>query len=195
MTGPERIILVGNIQCSHDRDGDGQDDVFYTQFRGMDLVDQNSDGIPERHDVLTRTVWTWDNGSYEDVNIHLFVHARTDADQDGNLERRIILDRDRRMVDQGIGLVLTAYYSHSRYIHRIDANDDGTPERWLAIDHTSWVRDPTEDGYADRHRDNLRAVVKRDTNSDGNIEVSRALHQTTAEFDTDSHGGNELPWT
>ena len=193
--GPERIILVRNIQCSHDRDGDGQDDVFYTQFRGMDLVDQNSDGIPERHDVLTRTVWTWDNGSYEDVNIHLFVHARTDADQDGNLERRIILDRDRRMVDQGIGLVLTAYYSHSRYIHRIDANDDGTPERWLAIDHTSWVWDPTEDGNADRHRDNLRAVVKRDTNSDGNIDVSRALQQTTAEFDNDSNGVVELQWT
>ena len=193
--GPERIILVRNIQCAHDRDGDGHDDLFYILFRGMDLVDHNSDGIPERHDVLTRTVWTWDNGSYEDVNIHLFVHARTDADQDGNLERRIILNRDRRMVDQGIGSVLTAYYSHSRLIHRIDSNDDGTPERWMAIDHTSWVWDPTEDGNADRHRDNLRAVVKRDTNSDGNVDVIRALQQNTAEFDNDSNGVVEQQWT
>ncbi len=193
--GPERIILVRNIQCAHDRDGDGHDDLFYTLFRGMDLVDHNSDGIPERHDVLTRTVWTWDNGSYEDVNINLFVHARTDADQDGNLERRIILNRDRRMVDQGIGSVLTAYYSHSRLIHRIDANDDGTPERWMAIDHTSWVWDPTEDGNADRHRDNLRAVVKKDTNSDGNVDVIRALQQNTAEFDNDSNGVVEQQWT
>ena len=193
--GPERIILVRNIQCSHDRDGDGQDDLFFTRFRGMDLVDHNSDGIPERHDVLTRTVWTWDNGTYEDVNIHLFVHARTDADQDGNLERRIILNRDRRMVDQGIGSVLTAYYSHSRLIHRIDSNDDGTPERWMAIDHTSWIWDPTEDGNADRHRDNLRAVVTRDTNSDGNIDVVRALQQNTAEFDNDSNGVVEQQWT
>ena len=193
--GPERIILVRNTQCSHDRDGDGQDDLFFTRFRGMDLVDQNSDGIPERHDVLTRTVWTWDNGTYEDVNIHLFVHARTDADQDGNLERRVILNRDQRMVDQGIGSVLTAYFSHSRLIHRIDGNDDGTPERWMAIDHTSWVWDPTEDGNADRHRDNLRAVVVRDTNSDGNVDVVRALQQNTAQFDNDSNGVIELQWT
>ena len=193
--GPERIILVRNIQCSYDRDGDGQDDVFFTHFRGMDLVDHNSDGIPERHDVLTRTVWTWYNGSYEDVNIHLFVHARTDADQDGNLERRIILNRDRRMVDQNISSVLTAYFSHSRLIHRIDGNDDGSPERWMAIDHTSWVWDPTEDGNADRHRDNLRAVVTRDTNSDGNTDVIRALQQNTAEFDNDSNGVVELQWT
>ena len=193
--GPERIILVRNTHCSQDRDGDGNDDLFFTRFRGLDLVDQNSDGIPERHDVLTRTVWTWDNGTYEDVNIHLFVHARTDADQDGNLERRVVLNRNQRMVDQGIGSVLTAYFSHSRLILRIDSNDDGTPERWMAIDHTSWVWDPTEDGNADRHRDNLRAVVTRDTNLDGTIDVVRALQQNTVQFDNDSNGVIELQWT
>ena len=193
--GPERIILVRNTHCSQDRDGDGNDDLFFTRFRGLDLVDQNSDGIPERHDVLTRTVWTWDNGTYEDVNIHLFVHARTDADQDGNLERRVVLNRNQRMVDRGIGSVLTAYFSHSRLILRIDSNDDGTPERWMAIDHTSWVWDPTEDGNADRHRDNLRAVVTRDTNSDGTIDVVRALQQNTVQFDNDSNGVIELQWT
>jgi hypothetical protein len=193
--GPERIILVRITHCSQDRDGDGNEDFFFTRFRGLDLVDQNSDGIPERHDVLTRSVWTWDNGTYEDVNIHLFVHARTDADQDGNLERRIVLNREQRMVDRGIGSVLTAYFSHSRFIHRVDANDDGTPERWMAVDHTSWVWDPTEDGNADRHRDNLRAVVRKDTNSDGSIDVIRALQQNTVQFDNDSNGVIELQWT
>jgi hypothetical protein len=193
--GPERIILVRTKQCSHDRDGDGHDDLFFTRFRGLDLVDQNSDGIPERHDVLTRTVWTWDNGTYEDVNIYLFVHARTDADQDGNLERRVVLNRQQRMVDQGIGAVLTAYFSHSRLILRVDSNDDGTPERWMAIDHTSWVWDPTEDGNADRHRDNLRAVVRKDTDQDGSVDVVRALHQNTVQFDNDSNGVVELQWT
>jgi len=193
--GPERIILVRNTHCSQDRDGDGNDDLFFTRFRGLDLVDQNSDGIPERHDVLTRTVWTWDNGTYEDVNIHLFVHARTDADQDGNLERRVLLNRDQRMVDQGIGSVLTAYFSHSRLILRVDSNDDGTPERWMTIDHTSWVWDPTEDGNADRHRDNLRAVVRKDTDQDGSVDVVRALHQNTVQFDNDSNGVIELQWT
>ena len=193
--GPERIILIRTLHCSQDRDGDGHDDFFFTRFRGLDLVDQNSDGIPERHDVLTRTVWTWDNGTYEDVNIHLFVHARTDADQDGNLERRVVLNRQQRMVDQGIGAVLTAYFSHTRLILRIDANDDGTPERWMAIDHTSWVWDPTEDGNVDRHRDNLRAVVRKDTNQDGSVDVIRALHQNTVQFDNDSNGVIELQWT
>jgi hypothetical protein len=193
--GPERIILVRTTHCSQDRDGDGNDDLFFTRFRGLDLVDQNSDGIPERHDVLTRTVWTWDNGTYEDVNIHLFAHARTDADQDGNLERRVVLNRDQRMVDQGIGSVLTAYFSHSRFILRVDSNDDGTPERWMTIDHTSWIWDPTEDGNADRHRDNLRAVVTRDTDSDGSVDVVRALHQNTVQFDNDSNGVVELQWT
>jgi len=193
--GPERIILVRTTHCSQDRDGDGNDDLFFTRFRGLDLVDQNSDGIPERHDVLTRTVWTWDNGTYEDVNIHLFAHARTDADQDGNLERRVVVNRDQRMVDQGIGSVLTAYFSHSRFILRVDNNDDGTPERWMTIDHTSWIWDPTEDGNADRHRDNLRAVVKRDTDSDGSVDVVRALQQNTVQFDNDSNGVVELQWT
>ncbi len=193
--GPERIILVRTTHCSQDRDGDGNDDLFFTLFRGLDLVDQNSDGIPERHDVLTRTVWTWDNGTYEDVNIHLFAHARTDADQDGNLERRVVVNRDQRMVDQGIGSVLTAYFSHSRFILRVDNNDDGTPERWMTIDHTSWIWDPTEDGNADRHRDNLRAVVKRDTDSDGSVDVVRALQQNTVQFDNDSNGVVELQWT
>jgi len=193
--GPERIILVRTKHCSHDRDGDGQNDLFFTRFRGLDFVDQNSDGIPERHDVLTRVVWTWDNGTYEDVNIDLFVHARTDADQDGNLERRVVLNRHQRMVDQGIGTVLTAYFSHSRFILRVDSNDDGTPERWMAIDHTSWVWDPTEDGNADRHRDYLRAVIRKDTNQDGSVDVIRALHQNTVQFDNDSNGVIELQWT